>query len=155
MKDHYLIDGNNLIGKIPAIAKIHKQNPQSSRELLHQKLSSYFASKNVGVTIYFDGFENIKLGSSKIRIDYSNNRQADDNIRAFISHHKSPTHLILISSDRPLAQFAKKCTCKVIASEDFAKQMNYDNSGDDEEKKINKLSQSNKEFIDLFKGSKK
>ena len=45
MKDEYLIDGNNLIGKIPSIQVIHRKDPQSSREVLYHKILSYFASK--------------------------------------------------------------------------------------------------------------
>ena len=99
--------------------------------------------------LFFDGYENVRLGPSKIRIDYSDNKQADDKIRNYISHHTSPTHLILISSDGPLAQFARKCSCKVIASENFTKQLESTTRGDDEEKKISGLSTANKEFIDF------
>lgn len=42
---HYIIDGNNLIGKIASLQKLQKKNKQSSREKLAFILESYFLGK--------------------------------------------------------------------------------------------------------------
>jgi len=155
MKTHYLIDGNNLIGKISHIAKIHKKSPQSSREVLYNAVMSHFASKKCDVTLYFDGHENISLPRSQVKVDYSRNSSADDHIRSFISKCLSRAHLILVSSDKALGDFAKKCSCKVMLSEEFQSILLHKSDDDIEPLKVSSLSNSNAEFIRLFSDKNK
>ena len=42
---HFIIDGNNLMGKIPSLYKLQKKDGQSSREKLAFILESYFMNK--------------------------------------------------------------------------------------------------------------
>ena len=116
MKKHYLIDGNNLIGKIPSLFNIQKRNPQMARQGLLNQLNRAFAGKKVNITLFLDGFEKDVLSHPGIKISYSNKRTADDSIRDFISASDSTSNLILVSSDGSLGQFAKKCACDLILS---------------------------------------
>ena len=147
---YYIIDGNNLIGKIPAVNKIHKNNPQSSRETLYNIITDYFRSKKCEVIVFYDGFENIALRHSKVKIDYSNNTSADDHIRAFISKSSSRSQITLISSDGALCDFARKCSCQIWPCEEFNSALTKAKEVDAEREKINSLSGSNEEFIKLF-----
>ena len=56
---HYIIDGNNLIGKIKHFSNIQKKDKQAAREKLALFLDRYFISKKAKVTLHFDGFENL------------------------------------------------------------------------------------------------
>ena len=48
---HYIIDGNNLIGKIPAIKKFQKSRKQTSREKLAFLLGRYFSNQKNSVSL--------------------------------------------------------------------------------------------------------
>jgi predicted RNA-binding protein with PIN domain len=147
---YYIIDGNNLIGKIPSLQSIHKKDPQGSRERLYNIITEYFRAKKCETIIFFDGYEKDPLRHSKIKIVYSDNRTADDHIRNYITNSNSRSQITLISSDGPLGSFARKCSCKVILSEDFNDALRKSSEVDAEKEKINSLSSSNAEFIKLF-----
>ncbi len=147
---YYLIDGNNLIGKIPSLQSIHKKDPQGSREKLYNLITEYFRSKKCDIIIFFDGFEKTPLRHSKIKVNYSDSRTADDHIRTYITNSSSRSQIALITSDGALRSFGKKCSCEVILSEDFAELLIKGQEKDTEKEKINSLSGSNAEFIKLF-----
>ncbi len=148
MMTHYIIDGNNLIGKIPALMKIQKKDKQSSREKLALMLQRFFLNKKANVTLHLDGFAVTKINAGKIKIIYSENITADEKIKNQIEKSKSPRTITVITSDSNLTQFAKVCSCKVIPSEDFAKQLNS-KSQDDEQTIIDSM-KNDDEFKKLF-----
>lgn len=117
---HYLIDGNNLLGKLSVRDKSFLPENPSSRELLVLKLSGYFQDKKDEVILFFDGYENDRIRGGKIRIMYSNKRPADLLIREKIEHTKNRKTLCVVSSDNEIRNFAKVCSCRVIKSEEFA-----------------------------------
>ena len=66
---HYIIDGNNLIGKIASLQKLQKKNKQSSREKLAFILESYFLGKlNNKVSLHLDGFAGQPVKVQNIKI---------------------------------------------------------------------------------------
>lgn len=145
---HYIIDGNNLIGKIPALMKIQKKDKQSSREKLALMLQRFFLNKKANVTLHLDGFAVSKINAGKKKIIYSEDITADEKIKNQIEKSKSPRTITVITSDSNLSQFAKVCSCKVIPSEDFAKQLNS-KSQDDEQTIIDSM-KNDDEFKKLF-----
>ena len=101
---HYVIDGNNLIGKIGALQKLQNKDKQSSREKLAFLLERYFSGKNnIKVTLHFDGFPGQAIKIQNIKIIYSNKRTADDEIKLQIEQEKNARNMIIISSDFNLA----------------------------------------------------
>lgn len=145
----YIIDGNNLIGKISALMSLQKKDKQASREKLVFMLDRYFSTKKTKVVLHFDGYSNVGINSSKMKIVYSENLTADDRIKKQISQSKNPRNFVVITSDSNLAQFAKVCSCKVISSEEFAAQIQKNNSEADEQAKINLINNVD-EFKKLF-----
>lgn len=121
MVKHFIIDGNNLIGYNKDIKKIEKYVAQSSRGNLVVMLQKYFYAKKVNVSLFFDGFENERISSGKIKIYYSNTKTADDLIRNEISKSRNPKNICLVSSDLQLCEFAKKNSCAIKSSPDFWK----------------------------------
>lgn len=119
MANIYLIDGNNLIGKIPHIHVLQKKDKQGSRDKLAAVIDRAFLSKNIDVQLFFDGFPGIAIKSSKIKIYYSNEKTADDIIKQAISDLNNYKLATVVSSDLNVQEFAKVCGCKIIKAEDF------------------------------------
>ncbi len=142
----YLIDGNNLIGKIQSLAKRQKKDKQASREKLTFLIDRYFSHKKVEVFLHFDGFANQKINSSKIKLVYSNNSSADDKIKKQIETEINKRNIVVISSDNNIREFAKVCGCDVISCEDFGKEITNNRSDDDEESRIKAMNN-----VDTFK----
>ena len=146
---HYIIDGNNLIGKIKSLNQLQKKNKQHSREKLAFLLSRYFNKKNTPVSLHFDGFENDAIKASGIKIIYSGSLTADEKIKHEIERSENPKNNILVTSDSNLAEFGRVCSCQVLKSEEFAKQINSENSVNEEQAKIDAIN-STEEFKKLF-----
>lgn len=145
----YIIDGNNLIGKISYLINLQKKDKQASREKLVYMLDRYFINKKASVFLHLDGHPNSKINSSKMKIIYSENQTADDKIKKQISQSKSPRNLIVITSDSNLAQFAKVCSTAVITSEEFSALLNKTSNSVDEESIIKSINNV-EEFKKLF-----
>ncbi|MDZ7624519.1 MAG: NYN domain-containing protein [Ignavibacteriaceae bacterium] len=146
---HYIIDGNNLIGKDKSLNQIQKKNKQHSREKLAFMLGRYFSKRKVSVNLHFDGFENDAIRVSGIKIIYSGSLTADEKIKREIERSKNPKNNILITSDSNLAQFGRVCSCQIIKSEEFAIQLLSSNSTNEEQAKIDAIN-SAEEFKKLF-----
>ena len=145
MQRKYIIDGNNLIGKIP---ELHGLDKQVLRAKLAFILERYFYNKKVNVSLHFDGFANTQIRARGLKITYSENRIADDKIRDEISYAKNPKLITLVSSDNALRDFAKKNSCTIISSEEFNREMNKPANVNDEEKLIKGI--DNEEMKRLF-----
>ena len=132
---HFIIDGNNLIGKIPSLFKLQKKDGQLSREKLAFILESYFINKrNNKVSLHFDGFLNQVIRVNAIKIIYSGKRSADDEIKHEIENEKNRRNLIIITSDHNILQFASVCGCDIMTSEQFSREI-MSRTSEDEEKK--------------------
>jgi predicted RNA-binding protein with PIN domain len=145
----YIIDGNNLIGKIPLLMNLQKKDRLASREKLVYMLDRYFIKKKVNITLHLDGHPANKINSSKMKIVYSENQTADEKIKKQISQSKSPRNIVVVTSDSNLAQFAKVCSSTVVSSEQFSSEMSKTNSELDEESIIKQIDNV-AEFKKLF-----
>ncbi|MGE5679601.1 MAG: NYN domain-containing protein [Bacillota bacterium] len=145
---HYIIDGNNLIGKIKTLFLLQKKDGQASREKLVLFLESFFHDKKAKISLCFDGFPQLAIRTSKIKIYYSENKPADDIIKNLIENSKNPKVLVVVSSDHNLMQFARVCHCEVKSSEEFSKEIAERKLSDEEDEK--KKSISNDEVKKLF-----
>ncbi len=145
----YIIDGNNLIGKIPNLMKLQQKDKQASREKLALMIQRYFHNKKTNVTLHFDGHPGPKIHAGKIKLVYSENITADEKIKKQISESKSPKTLTVITADSNLSQFARVCSCKVITSDNFAAQIFKSDSSIDEQAIIESM-KNDDEFKKLF-----
>ena len=145
----YIIDGNNLIGKISSLMNLQKKDKQASREKLVFMLDRYFANKKANVFLHFDGHPSSKINSSKMKIVYSENQTADDKIKKQITQFRSPRNLIVVTSDSNLAQYAKVCSCTVNSSDGFAAEINKSAGNLDEQSIIDSMNNID-EFKKLF-----
>lgn len=146
---NYIIDGNNLIGKITSLMSLQKKDKQASREKLVYILDRYFINKKATVTLHLDGHPAGRVSSSKMKIVYSENLTADEKIKKQISQSKSPRNIIVVTSDSNLAQFAKVCSTTVVSSDEFAVEINKSGDKYDEESIIKSINNVD-EFKKLF-----
>jgi len=146
---NYIIDGNNLIGKIASLMSLQKKDKQASREKLVYILDRYFISKKANVSLHLDGHPAGRVSSSKMKIVYSENLTADEKIKKQISQSKSPRNIIVVTSDSNLAQFAKVCSATVVSSDEFAVEINKSGDKFDEENIIKSINNVD-EFKKLF-----
>jgi hypothetical protein len=147
---HYIIDGNNLIGKIKSIWEIQQKDKQASREKLAFVLDRYFSRRKEKVSLHFDGFPSDAIRTSKIKIHYSESKSADSQIKIEIDQSKNPKLIIVVSSDNSVKQYAKLSSCKVITSEKFGKTIFEKDEIDKEEELIKQI--DNEELKRLFEG---
>jgi predicted RNA-binding protein with PIN domain len=119
----YIIDGNNLIGKISELWVLQQKDRQLSRIKLVKYLDQYFANKNVKVSLHLDGYAADPIPSSKVKINYSDNKTADSKIKKEIDNSKNPKVLLVVSSDHSVQNYAKVNSCAVLSSEDFNKML--------------------------------
>jgi predicted RNA-binding protein with PIN domain len=145
----YIIDGNNLIGKISALMQLQKKDKQASREKLVIILDRFFTGKKAHITLHFDGHPGLGINSSKLKIVYSENQTADERIKNQISQSKSPRNIIVVTSDSNLAEFAKVCSSTVLLSENFAAEIKKNSVEEDELAKIKAIDNID-EFKKLF-----
>lgn len=117
----YIIDGNNLIGKIPSLKNF--SDKQSARERLALMIERYFYGKKLNVSLHFDGFEIEPIKISGIKIKYSLSRPADELIKKEIENLNTGKSTTVVSSDLEIISFAKVCGCRIIKSEEFYSQM--------------------------------
>lgn len=148
--NYYIIDGNNLIGRIKSLQQLQRKDKQASREKLVNLLNGYFAGKKIKLTLHFDGYPNLSLSVSKGKIEYSKNETADNLIRKEIESSKNPRLLILITSDHSLMNFGKVCGCTIISSDEFYKMIERSFDKNDEEERIKQLNNDKSEFLKLF-----
>ena len=147
--NHYIVDGNNLIGKISSLSKLHKKDKVRSAEQLAFKLGRFFGKKNVKVSLHYDGFQSEPIKVQGLKIIYSGKISADEKIKHEISRSKNPKLITLVTSDNNLAEFGRVCSCKVNKSEEFANQLKSSSEIDEESSKIEEMKNSN-EFRRLF-----
>ncbi len=145
---HYIIDGNNLIGKIKELFVLQKQNGQAAREKLAFILDRHFMKRNVSVSLHFDGFPKEPIKTSKLKIIYSENKPADLLIKEEIDRHKNPKLITVVSSDASVYEYAKVNACGRIKSEEFARQIFEEKDASEEEEIIKNI--DNDEFKKLF-----
>jgi len=148
---HYIIDGNNLIGKINFLYKMQQKDRQHSREKLAFMIDNYFYDKKVKVTIHFDGFKNLPIKLNQAKIVYSDRKTADDKIKNQIELANNRKNLVVVTSDNNIQEFARVCSCTTIKSEEFARTI-QSKKQDDEKEIIEKMNNNIDEWEKLFDG---
>ena len=146
----YIIDGNNLIGKMKFLSAIQKKDKQASREKLTNILNRYFSGKKARISLHLDGHPNIALPFCKGSIHYSLKQPSDNLIKKEIENSKNPRLIILVSSDHNLIDFGRVCGCTIITSDEFSDLIAKSLEKNDEQEKIQQLEKQKDEFLRLF-----
>ena len=145
----YIIDGNNLIGKLHFLSSLQKKDKQAPREKLALMVENYFLNKKIKVSLHFDGYENLPINIFKTKIHYSESKIADIKIKNEIELTKNRKNLMIVTSDNNIIEFAKVCGCKVMSSKEFAEQLTRKENDDEEKRRIDSIN-DNELFKKLF-----
>ncbi len=120
----YLVDGNNVMGQRPGW---HRDKPASRRALMDQ-LAGFAARKRVRVAVVFDGAPDPSFpeGASYrgVKLHYAaRGSDADTRIKSIAESSRERRTLRVVTSDRALAEYVRRCGVAVIRSGDFRKML--------------------------------
>ncbi len=117
----FVIDGYNLLYKVPEFSERETENLEEWRERLINRLVSLSAGKKIQLHIVFDT-SRVRGGRksySGIRVDYAS-PSADLFIRHLIAENQSNKSLVVVSSDsKDIGDYAKICGVEWMRSEEF------------------------------------
>ncbi len=119
-----LIDGHNLIGKLP---DLHLDDPDDEAKLA-VRLRAYCSRTGKRVTVVFDhglpGGRSHELSGGGVEAVFAaTGRSADGILRERIREDRDPRGLIVVTSDREVIATAQTRGARVIRSEEFVDQL--------------------------------
>lgn len=119
---HYLIDGHNLIGKLPDISL---SDPDDEVQLVLRLRGWTAVSPKRRVTVYFDGGipggRNVKLSTTQVQVVFATaGKTADALLIRHINKVKNPPEFTLVTSDQAIIKTAVARKMKYLRSETFA-----------------------------------
>jgi predicted RNA-binding protein with PIN domain len=120
----YLIDGNNLLGRIAP----HELRERSGRDGLVARLLAFQRVTRARIRLVFDGNPDEKptdiVVNPKFTIHYPGEGQsADDVIRDMILRQTDRRRFFVVSSDRAIREMAKKKGIEAVTSDAFAREL--------------------------------
>jgi uncharacterized protein len=122
---HFLIDGHNLIAKMPDISL---SDPDDEAQLILRLRRWVAANMKRRVTVYFDGGlpggRAPHLSGARLEVVFaSGGRPADDMLIRHIRRVKNPPEYTLVSSDRQIIAAAEKRRMPFLLAQDFAPEL--------------------------------
>ena len=120
----YLVDGNNVMGQRVGW---HRDKPGARRRLLAD-LSRFARSAGVTLEVVFDGApdEAFPDGSdfTGVRVFYAaRGSDADSRIKQMVEDSRERRTLKVVTSDRALAAYVRRCGASVIPSGEFRRRL--------------------------------
>jgi predicted RNA-binding protein with PIN domain len=156
---HIIIDGYNLMLRGQRAGSIAASDLERLRDGLVQKVTGYAASRDIRITVAFDGQNGVgapvAAATGKVKVVFSRPPEnADALIKRLVQAHKQPREVLVVTSDQPLARFIRSCGCKLLSSEEWRQKMEQGRDEAMEEKhgRINDLDLE--EWLKIF-GEKK
>jgi predicted RNA-binding protein with PIN domain len=120
-----VIDGYNLIHSVPELRRELEISLEKGREALMKKLQSYLASRQVRITVVFDGSEpppgvDPSFYGASLSVRFSRNPfKADPLIKEIIRSSDSKRSVTLVSKDADIVQYARSRKVNVLEPEAF------------------------------------
>ncbi|HEX8891167.1 MAG TPA: NYN domain-containing protein [Pyrinomonadaceae bacterium] len=116
----YLVDGNNVMAQRVGW---HRDKPKARRRLLDD-VARFAQSAGVTVSVVFDGApeKHFADGASYrgVRVFYAERgSNADERIKGFVEEARERRTLLVVTSDRALADYVRRCGAQVIRSGEF------------------------------------
>lgn len=120
---HYLIDGHNLIGKMPEIGLDH---PAKELRLIERLMQFCSRRQRDSCAIIFDrglpGGRKPRLGNSQVKVSFAHSAtNADRLIMARIRKESDPGAMTVVSDDWEVRDAALQRRMRVISATDFAR----------------------------------
>ena len=125
---HYLIDGHNLIAKLP---DINLSDPDDEIQLILKLRQWTAVSLKRVITVYFDGGipggHNVNLSNSQVKVIFvRQGKTADSLLIARINRVPNPPEYTLVTSDQEIIAAATKRKMTVLRSDQFAERISAD-----------------------------
>jgi predicted RNA-binding protein with PIN domain len=149
----YIIDGHNLIGKIPGL----RLDDLDDEQELIQILQDYCQQANKEAEVYFD-----RSASGHARANVHGRvtarfvRSGETADQAIARHLKrlgnAAANWTVVSSDREVQAAAKRARARLIASEDFSRDLAVSPEGEDRSDSPKVSKDEIDEWLDLFGG---
>jgi predicted RNA-binding protein with PIN domain len=127
-----LIDGHNLIGKLPGLSL---DDPDDEDQLL-VLLKAYRARTGKRIVVYFDPGATYQpparrsQGGISVR-QAGTGQRADDLIMHDLHRHHHPSELTVVTSDRAIQRVARQHRARVIDAATFAQELSRPPQGED------------------------
>jgi predicted RNA-binding protein with PIN domain len=120
----YLVDGNNVMGQRVGW---HRDRRRARRELLDE-LARFTLKKKVRVAVVFDGAPDEHFADASsyrgVRVFYAaRGSNADERIKALVESSRERRTLRVVTSDRALAEYVRRCGAQVVRAGEFRRQM--------------------------------
>jgi predicted RNA-binding protein with PIN domain len=120
----YLVDGNNVMAQRVGW---HRDKPKARRALMDD-LAQFARARGVRVDVVFDGApeKHFADGASYkgIRVFYgARGSNADERIKRMVEESRERRTLLVVTSDRALADYVRGCGARVIRSGEFRKKL--------------------------------
>jgi predicted RNA-binding protein with PIN domain len=120
----YLVDGNNVMAQRVGW---HRDKPGARRRLLDD-LARFALVKKVTVEVVFDGAPEQHFADGAkyrgVRVFYAERgSNADERIKRLVEEARERRTLLVVTSDRQLADYVRRCGARVIRSGDFRQRM--------------------------------
>ena len=115
-----IIDGYNLIRRVPELREIDRADLEEARESLLRELSAYRSGKGHRITVVFDGAGSVHLGGSRekvagITVVYSaQGRSADQAMGEMFRNGQAD---VAVSADREVAETARRAGVTPVTPE--------------------------------------
>ncbi|HEX8163073.1 MAG TPA: NYN domain-containing protein [Pyrinomonadaceae bacterium] len=122
----YLVDGNNVMAQRVGW---HRDKPGARRALMDD-LARFAARKAVSVAVVFDGApaDHFPDGSTYrgVRLHYATRgSDADARIKSFVEASRERRTLRVVTSDRALADYVRRCGVEVVRSGEFRRMLEW------------------------------
>lgn len=122
---HYLIDGHNLIARMPDISLT---DPDDEVKLILRLRRWTAVSQKRQVTLFFDGGipggKNVKLSTPQVRVIFASTGQtADALIMSRLYKVKNPSEYLLVTSDQQIIATATARKIKHLTADKFAQRL--------------------------------
>ncbi len=154
-----IVDAYNMIHRVKDLRSVLEQNLEQSRVALLNRLAVYKQKKRVRLTVVFDG-KSVGLDTTgrKAGIDiiFSRSPQdADTVIKHLVQKLRHRSSILVVSSDRSVADYARTMGAQSMKSEVFFQRFLSTPSSHPLEEKYNRhLTQKEvQEWLDIFNAS--
>ncbi len=146
-----LVDGHNLIGKLPDISL---EDADDEARLI-TKLRRYRARTGRNIIVFFDSGGSYKAPRKQskggISVHYApRNKTADHLIINYLQKTRDPRHILLVSSDRAIQQVARQVSARIISSTDFSRELEPRPSLQEDETDVQLSAEEIEAWLSLF-----
>ncbi|MBN2179111.1 MAG: NYN domain-containing protein [Deltaproteobacteria bacterium] len=125
---HIIIDGYNLIRQSDSLRRFERLGLEKGREELIQRLAPYRKIKGHRITVVFDGWiggplREERLQEAGVHIIYSRRGEKADEVIKRIARKRSGEELVVVTSDREIAEAVGRSGGVAITSPEFETRM--------------------------------